>query len=140
MGQEYTKQGRRNALNLNTIVYEHCITKQKTYYNDRVFMSLKLTSSVNQANMTSSCFFLTILSTTTLHCLIYIYYTINTAVSYKKQELLTIREHLGSSPLFFFFLQSPCCSSIQFSVLCSLFCLSLGISSGAKLMLPMLLA
>jgi hypothetical protein len=30
-------------------------------------------------------------------------------VSYKKQELLTLREHLGSSPIFKVW--SPCCSS-----------------------------
>ena len=34
---------------------------------------------------------------------------------YKRLELLTLREHLGSPPVFF---MGPCCSSFQFSVLC----------------------
>ena len=42
-------------------------------------------------------------------------YMSNTAVSYKNQDLLTIREYL-SLPLVFWW--GPCCSSFQFSVLC----------------------
>jgi hypothetical protein len=44
-------------------------------------------------------------------------------VSYQKQELLTLRDHLGSPPvfvifLFYFLLQGPCSSSFKFSVFC----------------------
>ena len=42
-------------------------------------------------------------------------------MSYKRQELLTLREHMSSLPVF---LWNPCCSSFWFAMLC-LFCLSL---------------
>jgi len=39
-------------------------------------------------------------------------------VSYKKQELLTLCEHLDSPPVIWW---DPCCSSLWFSVLCDFY-------------------
>ena len=47
-------------------------------------------------------------------------YRINSEI-YRRQELSTFREHLGSPR----FLAGPCCSSFQFSVFCSVFMLCL---------------
>jgi hypothetical protein len=65
----------------------------------------------------------------------WLYIRVTRRVSYKKHELLTLREHLSWLPVF---LWGPCCSSFLFSVSCFCFVCLCSVSNVVCVLCPML--